>query len=410
MLTRHFTGRQTAGTCEFLVKFQGEEMSRAVTADHVLFDECIDAFRRKRDDFRPISPGDSHSFLLTPFQLSDEWDLGICKVAPSIKAQLPGAYAAFISKVKNPDWVGTRNSHLFGIALSTVVSSVTLKVCKSTRDDYMCRRTDLSEREIHELAILHPILTAGPGSKHSLLSRSKQYLMQAEIQDLISKLISVEYKTYRIVMQSLRLIHLSLLSKRDDFGLAYLLAVSAIETIAQNAISRDKVKKKHPNEKVWKNKAKEDPCFKSLLDEYLESRGKNEYLRERFVRFLLQFAPVDKWLEYVEHPMQDMAEYFKEVNPAHDLDDLVGKNWFEKYPEDLAADEIESILSDAYVHRSCFVHRGEQPPHKDPNPSMNRFFQEYIEYDGYNIKERILPNYELIMGLSKNSLLNWLNK
>jgi hypothetical protein len=124
----------------------------------------------------------------------------------------------------------------------------------------------------------------------------------------------------------------------------------------------------------------------------------------------MQFAPVDKWLEYVEPPMQDMAEYIKEICPAHDLDYLVEKHWFEKYPEDLAADEIESVLSDAYVHRSCFVHRGEQPPHTDPNPSINRFFQEFREYDDWNLKEKILPNYALFLGLSKNSLKNWLNK
>lgn len=341
-------------------------MSRAVTADHVLFDECIAAFRREQDDRHSFESGESYSFVLTPFQLSSEWDLGLCKVSPSTKVILPGAYSAFISKVNNPDWVGTHNSHLFGIALATIISSVTLKVCKSTRDDYLCRRTELSESDLAQLAILHPILTAGPGATHPTLAPNKQSKMRDEINEVISKLISIDYKSYRVTMQSFRLIHLSLLTKRDDFGLAYLLAVSAIESIAQKAVSRNKVKKKHADEQVWKDKAREDPCFKNLLDEYLESRGKNEYLRERFIQFLLQYAPVDKWLEYVEHPMQDIADSIKEVNPAHDLGHLVKKHWFEKYPEDLSEEEINKILSDAYKHRSCFVHRGEQPPHNDP--------------------------------------------
>jgi len=384
-------------------------MSRAVTADHILFDECIDAFRREEAHSHDLFQGDSFSFLLTPFQLSDEWDLGICKVSPSIKVILPGAYSAFISKVENPDWIGTHNSHLFGVALAAVVSFITLKSCKSTRDDYLCRNSDLTESNIQQLAIQHPILTAGPGATHSSITINKQYQLRDEIHELINKLMSIDYKTYRVLMQSIRLLQLSISSKRDDFGLAYLLAVSSIESIAQKAIKRDKVKKKHPNEKKWKEKAKKDSDFQEILKEYLESRGKNEYLRERFVLFLKKFAPVENWLDYVEHPMQDMAEQIKEVSPTHDLGHLIEKNWFEKYPEDLQDKEIEEVLSGVYVHRSRFVHRGEQPPHTDPNPSMNRFFQEIREYDGNSIKETILPNYALLLGLSKNSLINWLN-
>ena len=95
-------------------------MSCAVTGDHVLFDECIDAFRREREDFQPFDSGGSYSFLLTPFELDNEWDLGVCKVSSTVRVILPGAYSAFISKVKNPSWVGTHNSHLFGIALATL--------------------------------------------------------------------------------------------------------------------------------------------------------------------------------------------------------------------------------------------------------------------------------------------------
>ena len=141
----------------------------------------------------------------------------------------------------------------------------------------------------------------------------------------------------------------------------------------------------------------------------MESRGKNQYLRERFVVFLQKFAPVENWLKYVAHPMQDLADHIKEISPKHDVEHIVKKNWFEKYPNDLSPEEIETILSDAYVHRSCFIHRGEQPPHRDPNSTMNRFFQEHIEYDGNSVTERLLPNYELILGIAKNSTLNWLN-
>ena len=95
---------------------------------------------------------------------------------------------------------------------------------------------------------------------------------------LITRLHSVSYKTYVILMQAIRLVHLSLLNKRDDFGLAYLLLVSAIESVAQQAVKRDSVRKTHPSEEVWKLKAREDPVFDELLGAYRELRGQNQYL------------------------------------------------------------------------------------------------------------------------------------
>ena len=109
------------------------------------------------------------------------------------------------------------------------------------------------------------------------------------------------------------------------------------------------------------------------------------------------------------HPMQELAEYVKEISPSHGIDHIVQKHWFEKYPNELEEREIRAILADSYTHRSCFIHRGEQPPHTDPSPSLNRFFQEYREYDGYNITEKVLPNYELLLGISKYSILGWIN-
>ena len=379
-------------------------MSRAVTADHVLFDECIKAFRPDDEYWVPFDKGPNHSFLLTPFYLSVPWQFDNCDIDSSVKVTLPGANSAFISKVTNPESVGTHNSHLFGIALSAITSFCWLKPCKSTRDGYLCRRTQLTNLDYSELALNYPVLVAGPGANHSRVSETKLVLMHKELEQLVSKLLDVDIKTYRIVMQSIRLVHLSLLTKRDDFGLAYLLAISAIETIAQHAIKRNKVKSKHPKEAEWKLRAKEDDMFKELLESYLDSRGNNQYLRERFVTFIEQFAPFESWTSYIEHPMSHIAD------TIDGFEHLTKKNWFEKYPEDLSPEQIKSIISDAYVHRSCFIHRGEQPPHTDPNPSFHRFFQDYRSYDGYDVTEKLLPNYELLVGLAKHSITNWLYK
>lgn len=72
-------------------------MSRAVTADHVLFDECIDAFRRQDKKYVPLLDGKSGSYLLTSFELQESWELPYCAVHPSVRVHLPGAASAFIA-------------------------------------------------------------------------------------------------------------------------------------------------------------------------------------------------------------------------------------------------------------------------------------------------------------------------
>ena len=196
---------------------------RAVTADHVLFDECIDAFRRYDARQAPFMDGKASSYLLTSFELPELWQFPHCTIHPSARVQLPGAFSAFICRVDNPDWVGRHNSHLYGIALASIASFSTGRLCKSTRDDYLCTREQLSDEDLLQLALLHPVLVAGPGAVHSTLSSGRRKEYEKAISLLITRLQSLPYKTYVVLMQAIRLVHLSLLNKRDDFGLAYLL-------------------------------------------------------------------------------------------------------------------------------------------------------------------------------------------
>jgi hypothetical protein len=256
--------------------------------------------------------------------------------------------------------------------------------------------------------LINPILTAGPGCTHTAISVDKQKTLSDELSRFIEKLNSVDYSVYRTIMQSIRLVQLSLINKRDDFGLAYLLIVSSIESVAQKAVKRDNVKEKHDSEKVWEEKAREDKEFSELLSVYKQSRGKQEYLKERYIKFILKYAPPATWAQCIQHPMQEMADYIKEINPSYVTDHLVEKHWLEKYLNELSETQITTILAYSYTHRSFFVHRGEQPPHTDPSPMLNRFFHEFSEYNGTNLVERLLPNYELLLGISKYPILGWL--
>lgn len=379
-------------------------MTRALSADHIMFNECINVFRPNESTHTLCDKNHSKSFIITSFELEQEWDLGICIVKPSHHIKLASCYSAFICEVKNPYWVTTENSHLFGIALSSIVSFITLKVCKSPRDYWLYAKEELMDNDYFSLALNNSVLVTGPGSVRSNLSNAKE--LGEEIRKLIDLLQSVEYKKYLIFIQSIRMIHLSLINHREDFGLGYFLVVSAIESIAQNAIKRDNVKPPNESDKRWKEKAKTDLEFKELFEKYKESRGQNMYLKEKYVKFINDYAPVDKWEKFVPHQLQTFVDFFKTI-PENDillkLFPLEQQRW-ETYPRNLDKLAIDKILADSYKYRSCFVHRGEQPPNRSPDQS-SRFFEEQFEYGK---DKKILPNYILLLGIAKCSVLEYL--
>ncbi len=374
-------------------------MTRAVSADHILFDECISAFRREQENIPFPFEGESCAYIMTSFKLTHPWELGICTLTPSIEVRLPIAYASFISKVNTPKWVGTHHPHCFGVALSTILSFITGKVCKSTRSSFnLSRKPQLLDDDYYRLALENPVLTAGSGYIKTTLSEENLSIFEDEVRQFIEKLRKVDYKKYRIVMQAIRLVYLSMSNKRDDFGLAYSLIVAAIEAVSQTAINEKVFKKKHPSENEWKKKSESDNDFSKLFALYKESRSQNKHLKERYIEFILKYAPIENWENYVPNSREEFQKH---------IPSLFEKSLIGKYPNELDKEQIKNILSDSYTHRSCFIHRGEQPPHNDPLPH-SRFFQEYREYKDGTFTEGILPNYELLLGLGKESIKNWL--
>ncbi|KUO71006.1 MAG: hypothetical protein APF77_15005 [Clostridia bacterium BRH_c25] len=138
-------------------------MSRAVTADHVMFNECIPVFRSEKMEVKTES-NDRYGYLLLDFSLEQSIDFSHFSIKPTIEVTLPGAYSAFIAQVVLPNWFEEfdSNTHLFTIALSAIISFVSGRPIKAPRDGYM-RWRQLDNCALNTLAIQHPVLTAGPG-------------------------------------------------------------------------------------------------------------------------------------------------------------------------------------------------------------------------------------------------------
>ncbi len=377
-----------------------------MSTGQVKFDDCISAFRMEKDFSSRKSDIKHCSYILTPFCLSMEWDIGICKIKPSIPVTLPGVYSAFISQVDNPPWIKTSNPHLFGIALSSVISFITKLPCKAPKEPTLCYRLELSDEQKNRLAILHPVLSAGPGSTFPIIAKKSLEVMCCEVKELIDQLFKVDYKIYRSCMQYIRMAHLSIINRGEDFGLGYMMIVAAIETIAKQAIKKEDMETFEDFKDFQKRE--NDDEFNKLLNKLKELNSKNQYLKERWVHFVKEFAPVSNWEEYVESPWQKYVNFFNDIGFPEHYEDLTQQSVHEYYPKDLKTEEIDEILGSAYKHRSAFIHSGKQPPHLDVGLGHTRFFQECVIYNGQKAELLLLPNFELLLGIAKHSLFNWL--
>ncbi|MFF5400938.1 hypothetical protein ACFY5J_27050 [Peribacillus butanolivorans] len=385
-------------------------MSRAVSGDHVLFEECIPMFRPEK--IKVYEEGnDLYGYLLLDFELTESLHFEYFIIESTKVVILPGEYKAFISRVKLPKWFEwEHDSYLFTIGLASVISFVSGRPVKSPRDGYTSSE-ELDQQTLSELAIKFPIISSGTGTHDIRLSNDSHSKLKENLHEIMILLYSVPYELYKTVMQSIRLVHLAHLNKREDFGLGYYLLVSAVEPIATEAIKRKKVAGKNQLKKEWKEIAKTDEVFRDLLEKYQNELSKNRYIGTRFVEFIMNYCPPTQWFD-LKHPRENLMEYIGEIS-GRSQDSNIKKKWYEIYPDDLSDVEIRAILSDVYVHRSKFTHEGKNPPHRRPN-SSNRFFdKEFIdEYvDGeYRYNEIVLPNFQLISFIANRSILNFLKE
>jgi len=381
---------------------------RLSTQDHVLFDESIESLRPQEPITDPLEIGPSTSFLLTDFLISEPWEFRDFRINPSIRKELPCGNAAYISEINNPHWVGISNANLFGIGIAAVITFVTGRACKSTRDSHLCNRPVSPDAAI-ELAMMHPIRYAGSGAISPLISSTKLAEHRSSVARLFEKLHSIPHSEYVIIMQSIRLCHLSLLSKRDDYGLAYFLAVAAIEAIAQTAIPNAEFDKS--KEKEWKEHFKNDEIGKELLAAYRALRNeaqKTGKTKSRFIKFISTYAPPSTWRSITQSNMFTETP----VAPSEDL----------RTEETLTEAALLDLISQTYNLRSRFAHAGAQPPNSSPNsPGIpletkreyqfieveHRIGDEAFTHEVPVLSETVLPTHELLIGIARHAISEW---
>ncbi|KIQ85204.1 hypothetical protein RT27_20350 [Bacillus sp. L_1B0_5] len=382
---------------------------RAVTGNHIIFNECIEAFRPEKLPIK-IEEKQLVGYLLLDFRLNQELDFEHFTIKPSIEVYHKGAYSSFVAPVVLKRTHEFYSPHLFITALSAITSFIFGRPVKAPRDGYLIGEKELDENSLYEIAIQYPILTAGPGCHSTRIHKDELSELYNELKKVIAFLYDAPFEVYKKFMRSIRLVHLAFLNQREDFALGYYLLVSAIEPFLEKAIKDKEVISKHPLVEEWKSIAETNESVKELFEEYRRASSMNKYIRKRFVEFIMKYCPPSQW-DKLKHPFEEISLQGAELTGEKN-DWITKKQWNEIYPEDLTEEEIRDILSDAYKHRSQFTHQGKNPPHKNPN-SFNRFFEkeiiikEDIPFDRY---ELILPNFRLMGFIVKNSILNYLYK
>lgn len=376
-------------------------MVRAVSADHVFFQECIQAFRPGHDSPLFQDNLEKTGYLLLDFEMPYQLVFKELKIGPSLTKRLSNFHQSTIAPVTLLNYKEPFNSHLYIIALSSIVSFVYSRPVKAPKDAYIA---DFAN-DLNDLYILFPYKGGGTGAVETIIAEKNILTFHEEIEFLIGILYKLPYDDYERIMQSIRLINLAHLSKREDFALAYYLLVSAIESVSQMAIpKKEQPEDEKEAEKLVEELAKVNTKIKPLLDKYKVSKENSYQLSRRFREFILTYCAPSEW-DNVEHPddyMKDDPEY----KYIYD-EELINRAQRFK-PSRLKPRFIKEIINDSYTYRSKFTHEGQPPPNTQPEPYEHFFEVIMIKNEKKGLTEKYVMSYRLLAFIAKKSIMSYL--
>jgi hypothetical protein len=376
--------------------------------DHIIFEECIASMFNYLSGTSRCGPDAKirRGCVLLDFRLKTTLVFCDIRVLPSVEIQLKGPYRAFVSPIEfgrlDPFFDGVRES----IAVSTVLAFATQHVVRAPRGFLFTSRERASQ--LDEIAIHFPVLTAGPGCNVYELEESREGKFSQDFEKTFGALQQASSSDFAFILRVLRLLQLANENLRSDFSLAYALLVASIESVAQKAVSRKHLRETHPSEEKWQERSRSDPEFSELYRAYKEQRGRNQYLKARFVEFVMEYCPIGKWSD-LEHPASELAEYLESVTGRQQDNWIMDTPWYEARPEGLTDEQARAILAEVYGYRSMFIHQGAPPPNRDP-ASSNHFFELIHEVapNGTDIRSVVVPSFRLLQFIGRRAIGEYL--
>jgi hypothetical protein len=223
-------------------------------------------------------------------------------------------------------------------------------------------------------------------------------------------------KDFLAILRAFRLYQLSLLSYREDIGLAYTLLVAAAESVAQHFLKLPFSFADLPDAEDWQK------LFNSLkIPESSAGVIKNKLLKNtlflniKFRRFIEKFLPDSFWVSADSRAIE-LDQYINELEREHFGSDFREKeNHFKNYwwlytPErKVTKGELDSVLKNIYDLRSQFAHLGVSPPFEVSDGYETAEMKVEVN-NKYHVKyRRAVPSYFWFERVVYESILNLVN-
>lgn len=372
-------------------------MSLESNYDEVFFAKSIEIFKRPVAS-KPLEVQlHNTSVILPPFPINNEWSLPDININ-QIHNDRFGRAEAFVCHIQNPPWVNRKDARYYAIALSAILSFATGRLWKAATSAHLNNRISPTESYLTEMALRNPVLTAGAGAQLRNPSEEDQAADQRNTSKLIETLHGLKPKQYQAAMQAIRLVHLSMMGIREDYGLGYLLIVSALESAAQVATKRSDYDVKHENLPDWESVAETNHACRLLLEEYKKMQVNNKHLTKRYVDFIFKYCPLDSWPSLIKSSLRlhfiGFAWHYSNIMQT----ELAGIG-IQSY------DEIRTLIGDSYKFRSKYVHEGKTPPNTQKN--ADGALWELMYKDENPTTPIKLPTYTLLFLLAQYSISAW---
>lgn len=370
------------------------------------FDRYSDAIRIPKDKaLRPSSKG----YLLLPFELKIPIEFFGLKIDKSTHIHLGSRYHAFASLVEIPSWTIAPEDAFLNLLSACLSFSFGMLVKPSFESKHYTLSSEIDKVKI---GIHHPIeMHTGHINEEELKNGINRFYF------LIEKLNQIKIKDYNNIIQSIRLIYLNYHSLYLDINLSYTLLVGSIENLGTNYI--------HRNDTALKTESLKLDEQETQLKYFCEENGigdwfnmnilKNKKLKQKFVEFILHYAPFKRWYSLKERNPTDNVppKGYEHLFPKdYFADEYVKARRIESgnfYPEEIGIEVIRKLLKNTYNSRSKFIHNGIGIPLVKDN--SNRFFDWVIDYK--TNRQTLTINYrtlELIARISIEELLSSITK
>ena len=334
------------------------------TSGILSFDECELALRDDLFDIKVpfIAKRKQFGLILSEIPLHIKFKLGDFSFIPVKKNETNFCkpYALFICV---PETIDLLYVPYVGEVLSALLSFSFRRRMKNIRSLHVKFEED-EDQLPDEYFIYLPSISVGPEVALQIpLSETEQKNRISDLEKIYEKIMRINKEDYRAVIRAIHQYQLSLLTFREDVGLAYSMLVSSIESMAQRFFDKNFSFNDLSDHTEWEKLFLESGISEESEKQIKNKLLKNErFLSRRFRDFVINNLPDSFWTS-PDSRAKERDDYIssRSQEPKRKNHDKLWRGLYnlENKPQ---KNELNNILKSIYNVRSKFSHIGKSPP------------------------------------------------